>query len=104
MQDMIRSPSPNAPPETSHVKPTLTFFGTIPSHSQSLSQRLHNRLQGEGILVDGIPKMDTLTNFNSNGTQARSPPRDAEASFSVRLFHTPSSVGTRLQLEKESLP
>ncbi len=46
--------------------------------------------------------MDIPSNFNSNGTQARSHPRDAKASFLVCLFHTPGSVRIRLQLE--SLP
>jgi hypothetical protein len=42
----------------------------------------------EGILVDDIPKMDTPPDFNSCGTHARFPPKDAKASFSVRFFHT----------------
>jgi len=42
----------------------------------------------EGILVDDIPKMDIPPDFNSCGTHARFPPKDAKASFSVRFFHT----------------
>lgn len=82
----------------------LTFFGTIPFHTQSLSQRLHDRLQGEAILVDGILEMDTALDFNFGGAQARSLPRDAKASFSVHLFHTPSLGGIIPQLEREFLP
>jgi hypothetical protein len=56
----------------------------------------------KGIPVDGILKMDIPPHFNSNGTHARSPPKDAEVSFLIRLFHTPGFVGTKLQ--SKSLP
>jgi len=75
--------------------PSLTFF---------LSQRLHDKLQGENILVDRIPKMDIPSNFNSDRTQVRSPLRDAKASFLVRLFHTPGLVGTRQDLHQIGNP
>jgi hypothetical protein len=48
--------------------------------------------------------MDTPLNFNASGTLARSPPKDAKASFLVCLFHAHGLVGIKPQLERESLP
>jgi hypothetical protein len=56
----------------------------------------------ESIIVDGIPEMDTPPYFNFDGTHARSPPKDAKASFLVCLFHTLGSIWIRLQ--SKSLP
>ncbi len=47
--------------------------------------------------------MDISPNFNSDGTQARSTPIDAKAPFLICLFHTPNSIGTKPQPERESL-
>lgn len=86
LQDKTRNPSLNAPLKTSHVKLAFTFSNTIPFHTQSLSLRLNDSLQGEGILVDGISKMETPPNLNSSATQARYPPKDAKVSFRYASF------------------
>jgi hypothetical protein len=86
LHDKTRNPSLNAPLKTSHVKLAFTFSNTIPFHTQSLSLRLNDSLQGEGILVDGISKMETPLNFNSSVTQARYPPKDAKVSFWYASF------------------
>jgi hypothetical protein len=100
---MTRSPSPDAPPKTSPMKPTLTFSTTVPSHTQSLSLRLHDRLQGEGIPIDDISKINILPNLDSNGTRTRSPLINAKVPFSVCLFHTFGLIEIRPQLKMESL-
>jgi hypothetical protein len=53
--------------------------------------------------INGILKMDTPLDFNFGGTRARSPPKDAMASFLVCLFHTFGLVGTKPQSENKSL-
>jgi hypothetical protein len=50
-QDKTKNPSLDVPLELSLVSLALTFSGTIPSHTQSLSQRLHDRLQGEEVQI-----------------------------------------------------
>jgi hypothetical protein len=71
----------------------------MPSQTLFLSQSLHDKLKGEHIPIDHMPKTDVPLYFNFNGTQMKSPFQNQKAPFLVHLFHTLASVKTRPPLE-----